>query len=149
MPLACVSAATITIRNDPDEIARAAALADRFAGDNRLPAEAVADLQVALDEVLTNIIKYGYTDGRGHDIHVALRAEGDMLVVEIEDDGIPFDPLALPSPDTHAPLGERRVGGIGIHFVRELMSEVRYERVAGRNRLSFKRRIGRTADGVA
>lgn len=144
-----MSAAAISIRNDPGEVARAAALADRFAADNRLPAEAIADLQVALDEVLTNIIKYGYTDGRGHDIHIALRMESDMLVVEIEDDGRPFDPLALPVPDTQAPLGERRVGGIGIHFLRELMSEVHYERMAGRNRLSFKRRIGRAADGIA
>lgn len=131
----------ITITNRASELGRVAALADEFAAANRLPSEAIADLQVALDEVLTNIIKYGYSDGATHEISVRLSVENDALVGEIEDDGRPFDPLALPGPDLTTPLRERRVGGVGIHFLRNLMSAVSYRRVADRNRLQFRRNL--------
>ena len=65
----------------------------------------------------------------------------EALEAEVEDDGRPFDPLGVPAPDLQAPLPERRVGGLGIHFVRRLMSEVRYARVDGRNRLVLRKRL--------
>ncbi len=96
---------------------------------------------MALDEVLTNIIKYGYADERVHEISVKLMVEDGVLVAEIEDDGVSFDPLTLPRPDVSSPLRERQVGGVGIHFVRKLMHEVSYRRVANHNRLVFKKRL--------
>ena len=143
--LACrwrgVSAVSITIVNAVSELARVSALADEFAAANHLSSEAAADLHVVLDEVLTNIIKYGYTDDRAHDINIELWLEDGVLVAQILDDGRPFDPLTSPEPDVTAPLQERRVGGMGIHFVRKLMHEVNYRRVADRNRLVLKRRL--------
>jgi serine/threonine-protein kinase RsbW len=93
-------------------------------------------MNVALDEMLSNIIKYGYTDDAIHEIHVRLSVSGRMLVAEIEDDGQPFDPCAAGPVDVDAPFEERKVGGLGIHIVRNLMAEVGYARVADRNRLS-------------
>ena len=136
-----MSAVAITITNAASELARVSALAGQFAAANRLSSDVVADLHVALDEVLTNIIKYGYTDSRAHEISIQLSIEDGVLVAEIEDDGRPFDPLILPEPDLKAPLRERRVGGVGIHFVRKLMNDVSYRRMADRNRLVFKRRL--------
>ena len=136
-----MSAITIRIANAPDELVRVSALADRFAADCRLSPDVAADLHVALDEVLTNIIKYGYTDERVHEISIKLVVEDGVLVAEIDDDGVSFDPLTLPEPDVAAPLRERQVGGVGIHFVRKLMHEVSYRRVAGHNRLVFKKRL--------
>ena len=136
-----MSTVAITITNAASELARVSALADQFATVNQLSSDVVADLHVVLDEVLTNIIKYGYTDNRVHEISIHLRVEDGVLVAEIEDDGRPFDPLILPEPDVKAPLQERRVGGVGIHFVRKLMNEVSYRRLADRNRLVFKRRL--------
>ena len=95
-------------------------------------------MNVALDEMLSNIIKYGYTDDAIHEIHVRLSVSGRMLVAEIEDDGQPFDPCAAGPVDVDAPLEERKVGGLGIHIVRSLMAEVGYARVADRNRLVMK-----------
>ena len=141
MPLARVSATTIRIANDASELVRVSALADRFSAACRLSADVAADLHVALDEVLTNIIKYGYADERMHEINIKLMIEDDMMVAEVEDDGVSFDPLSLPEPDVDAPLRKRQVGGVGIHFVRKLMHEVSYRRVAGHNRLVFKKRL--------
>lgn len=136
-----MSRVAITIANRASELRRVVALADEFAAANNLSREAVADLQVVLDEVLTNIIKYGYSDEGMHEINVRLSVENDVIVGEVEDDGRPFDPLALPGPDLSPSLRERSAGGIGIHFVRNLMSEVSYRRIADRNRLQFRRSL--------
>jgi anti-sigma regulatory factor (Ser/Thr protein kinase) len=134
-----MSAVSITITNAASELERVAALADEFAAAHGLSSDVIADLQVALDEVLTNIIKYGYTDHRVHEISVQLSVEDGTLVGKIEDDGRPFDPLKVPEPDVKAPLRERGIGGVGIHFLRKLMSEVSYRRLADRNRLEFRK----------
>lgn len=130
-----------TIAGDPDGMAEIARVVDNLAAAHGLPLAAVADMQVALDEVLTNIASYAHPDGATHDIHVRLTVSPESLEAEVEDDGRPFDPLTIPSPDLQASLKERKVGGLGIHFVRRLMSEVRYARVDGRNRLVLRKRL--------
>jgi anti-sigma regulatory factor (Ser/Thr protein kinase) len=141
LPLAPVTGITITINNAAGELSRVIVAVDRFAAANQLSSDVAADLQVTLDEVLTNIIKYGYTDDRVHKISIQLTVEGGVLVAEIEDDGRPFDPLKVPEPDVKTPLRERRIGGVGIQFVRKLMHEANYRRTVDRNRLVLKRRL--------
>jgi len=131
----------IIIVNQGSELARVAKLLDRLGAERHLAPEMVADMQVALDEVLTNIMKYAYTDNAEHKIHICLRVLDNFLEAAIEDDGAPFDPLAIPAPDLSAPLHERRVGGVGIHFVRNLLDEVIYDRAGERNRLVLRKRF--------
>ena len=131
----------ISISSVLSELGRVRTLVDGFAVAFQLSSDVAADVQVALDEVLTNIIKYGYTDNLAHRIHIQLGIERNALVAEIEDDGVAFNPLDVSAPDLKAPLSERRVGGVGIHFVRNLMSEVRYDRVGDRNRLVLKKKL--------
>ena len=137
----------ITIRNDPRELARVSALADRLAAIHRLSRDLVADLHVALDEIVSNIMKYAYTDLGDHEIRVCLSVENGILEAKIEDDGVPFDPLTQAEPELSVPLRERRVGGLGIHFVRKLMGEVAYGRFAGCNRLTMRRRLAKNSGG--
>ena len=92
-------------------------------------------MSVALDEVLANVLSHAYDDAGAHEIRIALAVYPDALRAEIEDDGRPFDPLTVAAPDRAAALAERGVGGLGIHFVRSLMSEVAYRRIGDRNRL--------------
>jgi serine/threonine-protein kinase RsbW len=131
----------ITIVNQSSELARVAGLLDRLAAERHLAPGMVADMQVALDEVLTNIMKYAYTDNAEHEIHIRFRVFDNVLEAVIEDDGAPFDPLAIPAPDLSTPLHERRVGGVGIHFVMNLMDEVTYDRVGERNRFVLRKRF--------
>ena len=129
------------VANDAGGLEQVVRLVDELAAAHRLPSGAVTDMQVALDEVLTNIVQYAHTDGGAHDIRVRLTVSPDALQAEIEDDGRPFDPLALPPPDLRGALAERAVGGLGIHFVKRLMTEVRYAFVDNRNRLVLTKRL--------
>lgn len=63
------------------------------------------------------------------------------MVAEVEDDGVPYDPLGAPQPELGGGVNERPVGGLGIHFVRTLNDGVAYERRGNRNRLSFSKRV--------
>jgi serine/threonine-protein kinase RsbW len=99
------------------------------------PMAAVSAVMIAADEVLTNALTHARADS------VSIRAEvrDGRIAVEVEDDGPPFDPTAAAPPRTDLALDEREAGGLGIHLVRQLMDHVRYERTAGRNKLSFSR----------
>ncbi|MDR3407362.1 MAG: ATP-binding protein [Methylovirgula sp.] len=108
-----------------------------FAARHRLPAAAVFHLQLACDEMLTNIISYGFPDARPRDIHVSISLRQDMIEVEIIDNGIPFNPLAQPEPDLTLPLEERKIGGLGIHIIRTVMNRLNYHRSDGRNHLKM------------
>jgi len=139
----------LAIANRAEELARVAAQLDDLAARCGLPGGAVADMHVALDEILANILSHAYDDGAAHEIRIAFAVYPGALRAEVEDDGRPFDPLAAAPPDRTAPLAEREVGGLGIHFVRSLMSEVAYSRVGDRNRLVLTRALAAGPDGRA
>jgi len=130
-----------TIRNRREEFSRVVDAVDRFAAEHRLSVDDVGDLQVALDEILTNIVDYGYTDDSDHEIRIRLQVIGNVLEATIVDDGFAFNPLESQAPDVRAPLHERRVGGLGIHFVKNLMTEITYDRVDGRNLLVLRKNL--------
>ena len=114
---------------------------DAFASGQGLSPERVWPFQVALDEALSNIVRYGHRDGGPPRIELSLVLRDGQLEMVVEDDADPFDPLKAPPPDTKAPLEERRPGGLGIALVRELMDVVEYARVGDRNRLRLGRRV--------
>ncbi|MCY4558926.1 MAG: ATP-binding protein [Chloroflexi bacterium] len=89
--------------------------------------------RLAVDELLTNTISYGYDDDGEHRIELVLRLEGGALVFEIADDGRAFDPLQASTPDIGASLQDRAIGGLGIYLVRKTMDGVTYRRQDGRN----------------
>lgn len=138
--------ASITGRSD-DGIARVQSLLDDLAAANRLPADPVTDMRVALDEILSNILRSGFSEGSPHRVEVTLSVDSQALTAEIEDDCAPFDPLAVAVPDVRGSLHERPVGGLGIHFVRSLMNEVVYARMHGRNRLMLKKNLLESTEG--
>ena len=133
----------IAVTHRGSEFARVVALLDQFGKDHGLAPEIVADMQVAIDEVLTNISKYAYTDNAEHEIHIRFQVRGNVLEAIIEDDGIAFDPLTIPPPDLNLPLRERRVGGVGMYFVTQLMDNVVYERRAEINHLVISKCINK------
>ena len=144
-----MSTVEVRIRNRVGDLLEVTRIVDEMAASHRLSHNVAADMNVALDEVLTNIITHGYADDGLHEITVRLTLDKDVLEAEIEDDGAPFDPLTIPPPDVRAPLRARQVGGLGIHLVRSLMSDVAYSLVGNRNRLRLRRRLSEATEGSA
>ncbi|HEY6366173.1 MAG TPA: SpoIIE family protein phosphatase [Candidatus Binatia bacterium] len=111
-----------------------------FGQHHGLAPTVVHDLNLSLEEILTNIISYGYTDSQEHEIRVRLSVRPGEIKAEVEDDGQPFNPLAAPEPHTAKALEERTIGGLGIHLVRTLMDGLEYKRQADRNILTIKKK---------
>ena len=107
------------------------------------PPNLLYQIKLVLEEVIVNIINYGY-EGGGHMIDVHLISKPDTLTIKIADDGRAFDPLhQAPRPDVAAPLEDRPIGGLGVYLVQTLMDEAHYRREQNRNLLTLiKRRDG-------
>jgi len=90
-------------------------------------------LKLIFDELLNNVISYAYRDDAEHDIETRVELTGKRLTVTISDDGVPFNPLSLATPDTNLSLEEREIGGLGIHLVRNLVDDVSYQRRIDKN----------------
>jgi serine/threonine-protein kinase RsbW len=127
----------INLTNKLSELDRFNQTLAEFGRRHSLADKVVHDLSLALEEILTNIISYGYADNREHEIRVRLNVQPGEVRAELEDDGQPFNPLAAPGPDTTKPLEERTIGGLGIHLVRNLMDGLEYKRQGDRNLLTM------------
>jgi anti-sigma regulatory factor (Ser/Thr protein kinase) len=99
------------------------------------------EMNLALDELFTNIISYGFQDRSEHLIRVHISADHNVLTVVLEDDGMAFNPVDRIPPEMPCTLDECKVGGLGIHLVKNLMDEVIYERRAGTNVLTLRKCI--------
>lgn len=106
-----------------------------------MPPRFAFDFNLALDEILTNVISYGYNDGLEHIIYIRGCVSKETITVEVEDDGRPFNPLDAPEPDVTASIEERPIGGLGIHLVRKLTDHQEYHRREGKNLLVMKKNI--------
>jgi serine/threonine-protein kinase RsbW len=134
----------LRLANDLAGLAEVAERVERFGAEQRLPASVVNALNVVLDEAVSNAVNHGYAAGVRGEIAVRLRRLPDTVLVEVEDDGKPFNPLQAPPPELTLPLEQRPIGGLGIHLIRNLMDEVSYARVDGRNVLKMAKHFGRT-----
>ncbi len=132
---------SITLVNDRSEIERLGQLVDAFVEDNHLASEVAFHVNLALDEIVTNVIMHGYAEPGRHDIDVRLALEGDRLRVQVEDDGLAFNPLDVPPPNLDLALDDRPIGGLGVHFVKSVMTSLEYQREGGHNVLTMVKKI--------
>lgn len=104
--------------------------------DGDAPAAVAAAVLIACDEIVSNIVNHGGADGG---VEVSVRVRDGRVAVAVIDDGAPFDPTEAAAPDTALALEDRKVGGLGIYLVREMMDRVGYTRRDGRNHLEFSK----------
>jgi len=132
---------TLTVKSAFAEIPAANEAASRWlAGRNVAPAaDYLANL--AIEELVTNCIKYGYDDSAEHLIEIELTLSDGQLEITVTDDGHPFNPLELPEPNTNLPIEERPIGGLGIHLLRKMSDAMDYTRADGRNRLTLRKTL--------
>jgi serine/threonine-protein kinase RsbW len=105
----------------------------------RFSDEEILDLQLGVEEAIANIILHGYRSVSG-EVEIEIDVTGKAAEVSISDQAPPFDPLSVPVPDLGAELSERHAGGLGIHLMRQVVDEVRYEYVNGKNVLKLVKR---------
>jgi len=92
----------------------------------------IREIELAAEEILVNIFNYAYPGMEG-DVSIMCRAEDGSLRLEFSDTGVPFNILDVPDPDVTADISHRRVGGLGIFFVKEMADEAWYRREGDRN----------------
>ena len=133
-----------TLRNELSEIPALAERIEAFGVEGSLSIQHIYQLNLVLDELITNIISYGYDDDRPHEIQLKLRAEPGLLITVLRDDGKPFNPLLeAPAAILEGSVEDRPIGGLGIHFMRTLMDEVAYQREEGHNQLTLIKHLPR------
>ena len=106
------------------------------------PMKAQMQIDIAIDEIFSNIAHYAYNPEIGQ-ATVRVEVLEDPLAVTITfiDNGVPYDPLAKADPDTTLSAEEREIGGLGIYMVKKSMDDITYEYKDGQNILTIKKNL--------
>lgn len=129
----------LTIGSDISEIPAVSARFEEGMDAYGFAPEEVLDTQLAVEEVITNIIVHGYRRPGG-EIHLSCRFTGNKIEIRITDAAPRFDPLSIPEPDLDADIDDRRIGGLGIYLVRQVMDTIAYRYENGKNILTMEKR---------
>jgi anti-sigma regulatory factor (Ser/Thr protein kinase) len=124
---------SLTLTNRMEEVPRLVERLDVFGQEAQLPDDVVFRLTVALDEVVTNIVRHAFDSQGGHDILLGITADERFVTAVVEDDGPPFDLRTVAPADVDAPIEFRPIGGLGVHLVRSLTHALEYRREGARN----------------
>ncbi|HPJ56537.1 MAG TPA: ATP-binding protein [Kiritimatiellia bacterium] len=123
----------------PNELGSATAMArEALAWAQVFPIseQALYSLRLVLEELLSNTVKYGYSDPDPHTISIWISVDSDIIQVELMDDGHPFDPTGHPAPDILRHIETGVDGGFGIELVRRICRQIAYRREPHGNCLS-------------
>lgn len=116
------------------------AFSEEFLEANGCGFKMISQFSIVLEELFVNIASYAYPDGGG-DCTIGLSVADGKLECVISDSGVAFDPLSKADPDITLSAEERKIGGLGIFMVRNMMDEVIYERRDGKNILTIRKKL--------
>ena len=133
----------IVIKNEISEINRVIDFVVSYCHEQHFSDDVCFDVQLAVEEAVTNIIKYGYQDQEKHSVLVRAWSEDREIVVEIVDDARAFNPLEAAEPDLSIPIEERPIGGLGIYLLRRVMDQLEYKREGSKNILRMVKHTSR------
>ena len=121
------------IENQIGELSTLAEQIDDLAAQWDLAQAMTMNINLVVEEAVSNIIFYAYNNNNKHKIKISISLENKMLTIKITDDGIPFNPLEQQQPDINLPAEERPVGGLGIFLISHMMDELNYIRKGNQN----------------
>ena len=133
----------LKLKNQLTELDRIAIKIEEISEQWNIPPKVSMELNLVIEELFTNVVFYAWDDQSEHEILLELTMTGpDVVQVRLTDDGKPFNLLEKKVDDVFdKPLEERKIGGLGIHFVREMMSEVLYQRSDNKNIVILTRKF--------
>ena len=132
-----ISHRSITLTNDVQEVPRLNVFVDEVCEDMGCDMETTMRMNLAIEEAVVNVIDYAYPSGTVGSIDIKVTIYDNHMEFVISDSGTPFDPTKKEDVDISLHVEERRIGGLGIHLVRQLMDKINYERKDGRNILTL------------
>lgn len=132
---------SLLISNKIDELSKVAVFLEELGISWGMPDYLTANLNLVIEEALSNTILYGYDDADNHSIEIILTKSDGQISITIKDDGLEFDPTKKRDPDTTLSAEERSVGGLGIFLIKQLMDNVQYLREEKINYLILTKNI--------
>ncbi len=112
-----------------------------FALSQGLSKQNVLRINLCIEECFANIVSHGYQDNEDHWIEITLTSEDKKFIVCIEDDGISYNPTSTAAPDLTSPVEQKKIGGLGVHFMRHFMDDIKYQRYNNKNVLVLTKNI--------
>ena len=131
----------LTFKNEQQELNRVAEFMEGLCDELELDMHIAMKLQLAIEEMVTNVIFYAYPEGVSADITLTAETDGTELTFILSDSGKPFDPTAKDDPDLDVDPMDREQGGMGILIVKNIMNEVSYRRLGDTNQLTMKKKL--------
>ena len=132
---------SIILANDISEIARLNEFVEEIGNEFSLSPEVVFNLTLVLEEAVVNIINYAYPKEDHESIYLSAKLHNDSIMLVLTDTGKEFDPTMAPEADITLSADERPIGGLGIFLIRQIMNEVKYERIEGKNVLTLEKKL--------
>lgn len=132
---------SFALKNNLSELDALCDHLSQFCQSCGVPKRQTFEINLALDELFTNIISHGFPDEDEHHVHVTCDNEEGVFKITIEDDGIPFNPTDAPHPNLKCAFKDREIGGLGIHLIRSYMDRIEYTRKDGKNVLILTKNL--------
>jgi serine/threonine-protein kinase RsbW len=131
----------IKIKNNVSELQRVAQFVEEIGEEMGLDMELQMNLNLVMEEMVSNVIFYAYPEGTEADIELMAESDGKELTFLLSDRGQEFDPTLKEDADPDVNPAEREIGGMGIFIVKNIMNQVTYQRLEGKNLLTMKKTI--------
>ena len=131
----------LVIENDISEISKLAVFIDELGEEMNLTPELIFNLNLVLEEAVSNVILYAYGEEKHKEISLMANMSDGNLVFVLTDSGKVFDPTKVPDADITLSAEERGIGGLGIFLIRQIMDKVDYQRIGGKNVLTMRKQL--------
>ena len=131
----------IKIKNEVGELERVNQFVEEIGAELGLDMELQMNLNLVMEEMVSNVIFYAYPEGKHEEIELVAESDGKELTFVLSDKGKEFDPTLKEDADPNVNPMERDIGGMGIYIVKNIMNQVTYQRLEGKNLLTMKKEI--------
>lgn len=132
---------SIVLANEISEISRLNGFIEEIGEEFGLTPDVVFNLNLVLEEAVVNVINYAYPKEDHQWIYLSAKLQDGTIILVLTDTGKEFDPTMAPETDITLSADEREIGGLGIFLIRQIMNEVKYERIDGKNVLTLEKKL--------
>jgi serine/threonine-protein kinase RsbW len=132
---------SIKLKNRAGDLQKIEQVLEKLGQRLGLTQKCKCETNLAMEELISNIIRYGYADQGEHSVKVTISHQTPTLTIRIEDDGAPFNPVEVKNPDLSGPAEKRRIGGLGVHLAKCFTDSIEYRRKGSKNIVILKKNI--------